>query len=210
LERGIVQIEEIELTRLAAHPQNANVMGAKAFGKLRSHIAATDQYPPLIVRPMPEQAADERGASDQEAAAYQILDGHHRAVALRELGRQTARCVVWHVDDERALTLLATLNRLEGQDDPRKRAALLRRLHEHASVEALRDALPETAARLRRQLQAAAPVTKPPAPSETAAMPEAVHFFLTPSQRRAVEARLRRIGGGREAALLHALGVAKD
>ncbi|MBE3071108.1 MAG: ParB N-terminal domain-containing protein, partial [Planctomycetes bacterium] len=55
---------------------------------------------------------------------YQILNGHHRAQALRELGHTHARCDVWEVDDAEARLLLATLNRLEGRDDPGLRARL--------------------------------------------------------------------------------------
>ena len=39
------------------------------------------------------------------------------AEALRRLGRASARCEVWAVDDDEAMLLLATLNRLQGRDD---------------------------------------------------------------------------------------------
>ena len=48
--------------------------------------------------------------------------------------------------------LLATLNRLEGQDDPLKRAELLRELSELASPKELARLLPESTALIRQSL----------------------------------------------------------
>jgi ParB-like chromosome segregation protein Spo0J len=133
-----------------------------------------------------------------------MLDGHHRAEALRQLGRAEARCLIWDVDDQQALTLLATLNRLEGQDDPHQRAALIEALHQRQDLQDLAKDLPEPAEQLQRMLQVrtAAPSPKPP-PREP--MPEAMHFFFKPETRRAVEARLRQFDDDRQQALLKAL-----
>ena len=51
-----------------------------------------------------------------------------------------------------ALVLLATLNRLEGQDDPTKRAELLQQLTSMTSVDELGALLPEDASDVRRSL----------------------------------------------------------
>ena len=180
---------DLPLDRLHPHPANANIMPEAMLAKLAAHLQRTGRYPPLIVRPWEDD--------------YQLLDGHHRALALRRIGRALARCVVWEVDDAEALLLLATLNRLEGADDPLRRADLLSRLRERRGVDMpeLAAMLPENAERLERLLSLRDPVrVRPPKPLET--MPVAVHFFLLPRQRRELEAVLAAAGGTREEALM--------
>ncbi len=188
-----MQLHEFALDRLRPHPQNSNVMPEALLDKLAGHLQDTDQYPPVIVRPFDDD--------------YQILDGHHRVVALRRLGRDTARCVVWEVDDAQALLLLATLNRLQGQDDPRKRAVLVGQLQDTFDLKALSQRLPEDGDRLRKLLRMNEGMPTPRPPLAIGEMPVAVHFFMRPDQRQAVERRLRDVGGSREDALLHLLGV---
>ncbi len=140
-----------------------------------------------------------------EQTQYQILDGHHRAVALEKIGCDSARCVVWDVDDDEALLLLATLNRLQGQDDPRKRGQLLKQLQEKLpKLEAL---LPEAKVKLQRLLtlaQGQPPVPRPPRVAEQ--LPAPVHFFLPPAQKKFLESKLADIGGTREQALMNLAG----
>lgn len=188
-----MDLHEIALDDLRPHPSNSNVMPEALLAKLAEHIADTDRYPPVIVRPWED--------------AYQILDGHHRVAALRRIGSASARCVVWEVDEEAALLLLATLNRLQGQDDPRKRAALVARLHDHQDLKALAARLPEDGDRLKKLLQLNDTPPPPRPPQPLGEMPVAVHFFLLPRQRTALERKLRERGGGREDALLSLLGV---
>lgn len=97
-----------------------------------AHIKRTKRYPFIVVRPHPK-----------EAGKYQVLDGHHRVEILRELGHTEARCDVWEVDDREAKILLATLNRLEGQDLPRRRALLLHELLGEMSAGDIAGLLPE-------------------------------------------------------------------
>lgn len=197
----------IPLEQLRAHPRNSNVMPAPLLRKLKAHIGRTDRYPPIIVRPLPpaadaidtRQGAAGRGGEHE----YQILDGHHRVEVLRSLARYEARCVVWDVDDDEAMLLLATLNRLQGCDDPKRRAALLDALaaQRGGAVEDLEDAVPEDRAELSR----CGMLADPPPPREAtklADMPVAVHFFLSRADKNRLERRLRRIGGEREKALM--------
>jgi ParB family chromosome partitioning protein len=101
--------------------------------KLAAHIKQSGRYPMVIVRPHPE-----------EPGRFQILDGHHRVEVLRDLGHTDIRCDVWAVDDREAKLLLATLNRLQGQDSPIRRAQLLHELLGEMSIGDLAGLLPET------------------------------------------------------------------
>src|SRR5712692_136185 len=124
----------IPIEDLRPHPLNSNVMPEDLREKLRAHIHRTGRYPFLVVRPHPD-----------DPGQYQVLDGHHRIEILRELGHTEARCDVWQVDDREAKLLLATLNRLQGQDLPRRRAELLHSLLGETSVVDLAGLLPESA-----------------------------------------------------------------
>lgn len=61
---------------------------------------------------------------------YQIIDGHFRYLALKELGVKEVKCEVWDISDREADLLLATLNRLRGSDDTEKRANLVKQVLE--------------------------------------------------------------------------------
>ena len=123
----------IPLDGLRRHPLNTNVLPEDLMAKLKAHISRTGRYPMIIVRPHPEDPGN-----------FEIIDGHHRVEVLRELGHTEARCDVWNVDDREARLLLATLNRLEGQDVPIKRAQLVHELLGGMSLGDLGGLLPET------------------------------------------------------------------
>lgn len=178
----------IDGTQLHAHPDNSNVMPERLFDKLVRHIAASGKYPPLVVRP--------------HDGAYQMLDGHHWAEALRRLEHERAWCDVWDVDDEQALLLLATLNRLEGVDDPRRRAALLARLSEASNASRLAELLPERAERVRKLLKLGEGLPTPRPPQRERDMPVPVQFFLLPQPKRRLDAVLRSLASSREEALM--------
>lgn len=184
-----MQLQTLSLDQLQPHPRNSNVMPEPLLAKLVKHIETTDQYPPVIVRPLD--------------SGYQIIDGHHRVMALRRLERDTVTCVLWDVGEAGALVLLATLNRLQGQDDPRKRAALVDQLRHNFDLKELAAQLPEDAGRLKKLLELNAVMPRPRAPQSLDDMAVAVHFFLRPAERSAVERRLAELGGTREEALLN-------
>ncbi len=111
------RLVRVPLDRLRPHPANANRMSEPRRAKLQANIARSDRYPPIVARPHPE-----------EPDVWQILDGHQRWQVLQDLGRADALVFPWHCDDATALLLLATLNRLEGEDVPGRRAALFAEL----------------------------------------------------------------------------------
>ncbi len=187
------QTRALPLDRLDPHPANSNVMPKALLDKLASEIKHTGFYPPVIVRPIGDR--------------YQILDGHHRVTVLKQLGHAAVLAVVWQADDQQALLLLATLNRMRGDDDPRKRAALLAKLRQSMDIKEIAQRLPEDSDRVRKLLAIHAAPSSPKPPTPIGQMPVSLHFFLLPDQKRAVEQRLREQGGPREAALLDILGI---
>ncbi len=184
--------KQIPLDDLLPHPLNSNVMSAEYREKLLAHIKRTSRYPFLVVRPHPT-----------EAGKYQVLDGHHRISVLRELGHTEARCDVWDVDDREAKLLLATLNRLEGQDLPLRRAQLLHELLGEWSATDLGGLLPETeteiedlhsllefpAEEIAEQLMAEAE-------EREKTLPVVIHFVVSHEQAELIDSAIERASDG--------------
>jgi ParB-like chromosome segregation protein Spo0J len=173
----------IPIEKLRAHPLNANVLSDDLREKLAAHIRSSGRYPHLIVRRHP-----------QESGAYQVLDGHHRLLVLLDLGHTEARCDVWDVNDREAKLLLATLNRLEGQDLPIRRAQLLHELLGEMNLSDLAGLLPET----EKQLEELHSLLEFPADDIAAlldaeaeeaekVLPRVMAFVVTPDQEKAIE-----------------------
>lgn len=173
----------ISLDELLPHPLNSNFMPDGLREKLKVHIKRTGRYPFIVVRPHPDQPGK-----------FQVLDGHHRVGVLRELGHTEARCDVWEVDDREARLLLATLNRLQGQDLPRRRAQLLHDLLGEMSAGDLAGLLPES----EKQIEELHALLEFPA-DEIAALldqeaedaekvlPRVMTFVVTPEQEEMIE-----------------------
>ena len=184
---------------LEPHPENANRMLPGLLEKLKSHIQRTGRYEPLVVRPTRNAECGTRNErqnskNGQRGARYQILNGHHRAEVLKALGHTRARCDVWDVDDEEARMLLATLNRLEGRDDPKARARLVAHLATGRSAEDLARLLPEPPDAVERLLRLAEPPPEPVPPDALEPLPEALVFFLNAEQHALVSEALRAVG----------------
>lgn len=173
----------VPLDQLRPHPLNANVMSDDLRAKLRAHIAQTKRYPFIVVRTHPD-----------EPDCFQVLDGHHRVEILRELGHKEARCDVWSVDDREAKLLLATLNRLEGQDVPVRRAQLVHELLGEFNLTDLAGLLPETDKQLEElesllQFPAdeIAALLDAEAEKEEKVLPRVLTFVVNPQQEELIE-----------------------
>lgn len=188
------RIAKLRITDLRPHPLNPNKMPPDHQVKLEDHIRRTENYPPLIVRLHPT-----------EKSKYQIIDGQHRAEALSALGYKLAQCAIWEVDDTETKMLLATLNRLEGQDDPYLRGTLLSDLAQQFEVSQLAEQLPLDAAAIRKYIAAADSPPAPSAPQSSEDMPHALTIFLTMMERDQVLVKLKTYDLDRGQALLRAL-----
>ena len=171
------RIIQIPLEKLTEHPLNANRMSETTFRKLVRNIERTNFYEPLIVRPHP-----------QRRGFYQIINGHHRARALRELGYERCDCLIWDIDDEQARILLATLNRLTGSDILEKKTELLRRLNESFRAGELSKLIPYT----KMQIEKLCNLKMPQAPSkiEKAVFAKPLVFFVSEEQSNVIEQAL--------------------
>ncbi len=171
------KIAHIALDKLVPHPDNPNWMSRGNFAKLVRNIDRTGCYEPLVVRPHPGKAG-----------YFQIINGHHRRDALKQLGHEAADVVVWDVNDEQTTMLLATLNRLGGRDSLDKKLGLLRRLRRHIPIPTLAKLLPQTRGQLERLL-ARKPLSRMPAPGPNLSSIPMV-FFVGEAQQSAIEQAL--------------------
>lgn len=144
--RNQTTIIRIPLDKLLPHPENPNRISKQNFEKLKRHIAQSHNYEPLIVRRHPEIEN-----------AFEIINGHHRSEALRQLSETFADCVEWDIDDEQARILLATLNRLGGKDELSAKIELVKNLSEKFSSKELSKLLPDT----KQTLEKLKDITKP-------------------------------------------------
>ena len=163
-------IQSIPLDKLVEHPDNPNRMSSSTLAKLIRNIKRTGRYEPLVVRPHPKRKR-----------RFEIINGHHRCRALRQLGFKRADVVVWDVDDEQADIYLATLNRLGGSDQLAGKIALLKRLTEKMNTRQLARLLPQTPGQIKRLVNLRlpnAPAKPPPKPSANP-----IVFFMTDKQK---------------------------
>jgi ParB/RepB/Spo0J family partition protein len=163
---------EIPIDLLIPHPARPNRMSKPAFARLVASIKNTGFYEPVVVRAVGEK--------------YQIINGYHRVQALLKLDVKTARAIVCELDDLMTLTLLASLNRLKGTDQPQKKKLLYKELLTKSSAGDLSKNIPASAT----QIQRLAADELPQSPALPTVMPEAVVFFLNPEQRKIVQSAL--------------------
>ncbi len=181
LEREIM-IKSISLSKVVAHPKNANVMSGETFRKLVRNIERTGRYEPVVVRPHPKKKD-----------CFEIINGHHRIKALEQLGYKQVDCVVWDVDDKETEILLTTLNRLCGRGKLSKRIALLNGLKRRMGTVKLAKFLPVTAKQIERLTNLRMPsVPANPVMNNFASV---MVFFVTDQQRTVIEKGIERAVG---------------
>lgn len=169
-------------------------MPADRLEKLARNIEREGRDPPLVARPHPERDGE-----------WQLLDGHHRAQAPQRLGHVDALVFPWDCDDETALILLATLNRLEGKDVPARRAELLAELTALSPAESLAALLPEDTKQIEQTLSLLdldsanllAELTRAAARAQQSA-PRLVSFAVPAADEQAVEAAVQAASEGLE------------
>jgi ParB family transcriptional regulator, chromosome partitioning protein len=127
---------DIPLEQLREATWNPNQMDEAMLERLRESLRRFDMVSNLVVRPLGEEG-------------FEVISGTQRLEVLRELGWETAPCVVVDLDDAQARLLAQALNRVQGEDDLGLRADLLREVLKSLPQEEVLSLLPETAASLQ-------------------------------------------------------------
>jgi ParB-like chromosome segregation protein Spo0J len=164
----------IPIGRLIAHPGNPNRMSKRNFARLVRNIERTGRYEPLVVR----QYGDD----------FQIINGHHRCRALKQLGYETADAVVWDVDDAEADIMLTTLNRLGCSDVLEKKLALLERINRDMHAREMAKLMPFTRSQIERLRNIKVPSA--PAKIDVKSFAVPIVFFLKDGQQQIVKQAL--------------------
>jgi ParB family chromosome partitioning protein len=164
-------IKTVPIEKLVAHPDNPNHMSDKTFAKLVRNIKRTGRYEPIIVR--------------KKGESYEIINGHHRVKALRQLGIKTADIVIWDVNDEDTDILLTTLNRLSGSDELDKKLAILKRLNEKMRATELAKLLPFSSTQIKRLKEFKLPTV--PAKIKPDNFTHPLVFFINKEQKQIIE-----------------------
>ena len=192
------QVSSVPIEKLVAHPDTVNRMSKRVFAKLVRNIERTGRYEPLVVRPCPGQKG-----------SFQLINGHHRCRALRELGHGKAEVIIWDIDDYDTDVLLATINRLGGSDVLEDKLALISKLRQRMEADDLAKLLPQTRSQIERLTELSTgrlPRIKPSKPD----LAEPLVFFVSGKQQKIIERALsvaKDAGAGRTKAARNAAAL---
>ena len=172
------RVTSIPIDMLTAHPGNPNRMSERNFARLVRNIERTGRYELLVVR--------------RQGDCYQIINGHHRCRALKQLGYETVDAVIWDVDDTEADILLSSLNRLSGSDVLEKKLALLDRINRNMHACEMAKLLPFTRSQIEKLKNIKVPFA--PAKIDTKSFAVPMVFFLNDGQQQILEQALSLAG----------------
>ena len=131
-----MQIIDLPIDSVTAAHWNPNEMDTDMLEHLKCSIRRFDLVVPLVVRNVGD-------------CRYETIGGAQRLSILRELGMNTAPCVLVQADDAEARLLGQALNHIAGSDNLGLRAQVLREILESKSSEEVLQLLPEKAASLQ-------------------------------------------------------------
>jgi ParB family chromosome partitioning protein len=131
-----MDLVQLPLERIVAPVWNPDQMDSATRERLQNSVGRFGLVVPLVVRPL-------------SSGRFETVGGAHRLGVLRELGYQTAPCVVVQADEIEARLLSQCLNRIAGDDDLGLKAELVREVLERLPPEEVLRLLPETAASLQ-------------------------------------------------------------
>jgi hypothetical protein len=106
----------VPIGMIATRPgENPNVVSDEQFKLLVEGISSNGFLQPVTVRPT-------------EKGGYELIDGHHRLRAAKEIGLERIPCLVTNATDMEAMAEMLALNRLRGEMDLSKAARALQSL----------------------------------------------------------------------------------
>ncbi|MEO3993281.1 MAG: ParB/RepB/Spo0J family partition protein [Desulfurococcaceae archaeon TW002] len=130
------RIEHIPLEQIIPLPGNITAIGREEDMMLRTDMTRLESRglyridPILLRRLTPEEIAQIKAKQPWSQAKYQIVDGHSRWRAARELGWTQIRAIITDCTPEEALEINYKKNKARGTVDPLREAAYFRHLHE--------------------------------------------------------------------------------
>lgn len=133
-----LEVQKIPIFRLVPNPWNPNEISPKIMTKLKNEIKRKGVVQPILVRPKGED--------------YEIVDGYHRWLILKELGYAEVPCIVKDLDDTEAKLKTLQLNYMRGSAVPIKLANLIHDLNRTMTLDDLEAALPYDKAELKDDL----------------------------------------------------------
>jgi ParB/RepB/Spo0J family partition protein len=133
-----LEVQKIPIFRLVPNPWNPNEINPKIMTKLKNEIKRKGVVQPILVRPKGED--------------YEIVDGYHRWLILKELGYAEVPCIVKDLDDTEAKLKTLQLNYMRGSAVPIKLANLIHDLNRTMTLDDLEAALPYDKAELKDDL----------------------------------------------------------
>ena len=99
-----MKLVDLPVKQLLDAPWNPNRMDRSMSERLRRSVQHFGLVENIVVRSRPDRT-------------YEVVSGHHRLEALRELEHTTAPCVVLDLDDAQTRLLAQALNHIQGEDD---------------------------------------------------------------------------------------------
>jgi ParB-like chromosome segregation protein Spo0J len=184
------RVTSIPIDKLVPHPGSPNRMSRRNFARLIRNIERTGCYEPLVVRPCPARGCHSCETRNPEAlgqakhGCFEIINGHHRLRALKQLGFEAVDAVIWDVDDAETDILLSTLNRLGGSDVLEKKLVLLDRINHNMEAREMTKLLPFTRSQIEKLKNIKVPSALTNIKVENFAVP--MVFFLNADQQRVV------------------------
>ncbi|MGB9778054.1 MAG: ParB/RepB/Spo0J family partition protein, partial [Candidatus Bathyarchaeales archaeon] len=130
------RIELVPLEQIIPLPGNITVMGREEDMMLRTDMTRLESKglyridPILLRRLSSEEIAQIKAKQSWTQAKYQIIDGHSRWRAARELGWTQIRAIIIDCTLEEAYAINYMKNKARGTVDPMREAAYFRYLHE--------------------------------------------------------------------------------
>jgi ParB-like chromosome segregation protein Spo0J len=177
-------IRSVSIDSLIENPNNPNRMSKTSFAKLVRNIERTGLYEPIIVRKANSRDSEHR-------TQYEIINGHQRVQALRQLGYKNADVCIWDINEQQCDILVATLNRLSGKAILDKKLAILSRLSKKLDAKKLAELLPLTAGQIKRYRNLKPPEAPQKPDRDTFAEP--VVFFVNESQKKFIDRAIQKL-----------------
>ncbi len=175
--------KSIPMENLIENPNSPNRMSKPIFKKLVRNIESTGLYEPVIVRKINTE-------NPELSTQYEIINGHSRVRALKQLGYPNVDVCIWNIGDTQTDIHLATLNRLTGSDILEKKLALLNRLSKELDAKHLAEILPFTSGQIERYRNLELP--RKPARQDKESFAEPVVFFVNKEQKQIIEQAIQK------------------